>query len=292
MEFTHRKLPRSEAGKLKRSSIDSIKPFALLLTQVYVFMQRNAKFLAVKGPLDFFTAEELDRMRPFGTLFMPDFVQVALPFRDAGKSVRLTLSWRPRKLAGQSEESNGVSYPEIALPPAPYEISDAVLKIIGPLWGAGGLIEPYFVTVFSHEVCDALPHAWMKQMRDANHLLFEDTLFLSSWAVFLALHLGRCDLAYLSKFRAQIFANAFPEISLEQGLGEMDADSRDLLELARETYQEPTIALTADSFESRDERVAQMMAGRLRRVLREFVRKDRAAPSVHGEKGLIVASDR
>lgn len=292
MEFTRRKLPRSDAGKLKRSSIDSIKPFALLLTPVYVFMKRNAKFLAVKGPLDFFTKEELERVRPFGTLFLPDFVQVALPFRDAAKSVRLTLSWRPRLPAATTEDGNGVSYPEVALPPAPYELSDAVLKIIGPLWGAGGVIEPYFVTVFSHEVCDALPPAWMKRLRDADHLRFEDTLFISSWAVFLALHLGRCDLGYLSRFRAQIFAAAFPEVPSEIALGEMDAESRDLLALAQSTFVEPTAELKVEHFDQREERVAQMIAGRFRRVMGEFVRKDRIAPTVHGEKGLIVASDR
>lgn len=288
MEFTRRKLPRSEAGKLKRSSIDSIKPFALLLTQVYVFMKRNSKFLAVKGPLDFFTQEELEKMRPFGTLFLPDFVQVALPFRDAAKSVRLTLSWRPRLAHAASEEG----YPEMPLPPAPYEISDAVLKIIGPLWGAGGVIEPYFVTVFSHEVCDALPPVWMKRMREVDHLRFEDALFVSSWAVFLALHLGRCDLGYLSRFRAQIFADVFPDVPSEMPLGEMDAESRDLMQVARDTFRDPTVELRTDYFEGREERVAQMIAGRFRRVMGEFVRKDRLAPTVHGEKGLIVASDR
>lgn len=291
MEFTQRKLPRSDAGKLKRSSIDSIKPFALLLTQVYVFMKRNSKFLAVKGPLDFFTQEELERMRPFGTLFLPDFVQVALPFRDAAKSVRLTLSWRPR-LSHAADENGTVTYPEVALPPAPYELSDAVLKIIGPLWGAGGVIEPYFVTVFSHEVCDALPPAWMKKLRDADHLRFEDSLFVSSWAVFLALHLGRCDLGYLSRFRAQVFAAAFPEVPSEVDLGKMDADSQELLEIARQTFVDPTAPLKIDTFDDRPERVAQMIAGRFRRVLTEFIRKDRIAPTVFGEKGLIIASDR
>lgn len=284
MEFTWRKLPRSAAAQLKRNAIDTVKPFALLLSPVYVFLRANAKFLAIKGPLDFFTAEELERMKEFGTFFVSPFVVTALPFRDAAKSVRLTLSWRPLLRARDVE---GESYPEVPLPPAPYELSDAVLRIVGPLWGAGGVIEPYFITVFSHEVCDALPQEYVKQARDTDMIAYEDSLFLSSWAVFLALHLGRCDLGYLSKMRAQIFASAFESIPFGMHHGPMDPETRELVALAAATMGSRLGRIEAKVFEGRNERLAQMLASRMRRVMAEFVRKDRPAPTIYGEKGLI-----
>src|SRR4051794_31443428 len=95
MNFSHRKLPPAAAEKLRICPIRTIEPFALMLAPVYVFMRRNEKFVSVKAPLDFFTPEELEKLRPFQSFFMTEFVDTALPFRQAARRVRAVLSWDP-----------------------------------------------------------------------------------------------------------------------------------------------------------------------------------------------------
>src|SRR5689334_8605019 len=95
MNFRPRKLPKEAAMNLRISPIVSVKPYSLMLAPVYVFMRLNEKFVSVKGPLDFFTPEELERLQPFESFFLPEFVDTALPFRQVARNVRALLSWQP-----------------------------------------------------------------------------------------------------------------------------------------------------------------------------------------------------
>ncbi len=282
MEFTQRKLPRSEAASLRRSSLDSIKPYALLLAPMYVFLRKNSKFLAVKGPLDFFSPQELEKLKQYETFYVPQFISTVLPFRDAAKSARLTLSWRPQIRAGEEG-----SYPEVPLPPAPYEISDAILRILGPLWGAGGEIEPFFVTVFAHEVCDPMPPEQMKAARDLDVFKFEDCLFLAGWSVFLALHLGICDVGTISKLRLQIFAQEFPQCFSMAELGPMSAEGRDIVDFARASLPATTGRIRVPELLNQPGRLSQKLNARFERIFKDFIRKDRPAATIFGQKGLI-----
>ena len=81
MEFSKRKLPKEAAHQLRVCPIPSVQPYALMLSPVYVFMKANEKFVSVKAPLDFFTQEELSKLRMYDTFYMPDFVDRTLPFR-------------------------------------------------------------------------------------------------------------------------------------------------------------------------------------------------------------------
>ena len=154
MYFRPTKLPREAAINLRISPIASVKPYSLMLAPVYVFMRLNEKFVSVKGPLDFFTPEELERLKPFESFFLPEFVDAALPFRQIARNVRRLVGWEP--------EYKG----EEQLPPAPYEVSDAVLRMIGPLWAPGLVIEPFFAAVFANELCELLPPEKLRAARD------------------------------------------------------------------------------------------------------------------------------
>jgi hypothetical protein len=61
MEFSRKKLGQEAIRELRVCSIASVQPYALMLSPVYAYLPQNAKFVAIKAPLDFFTPEELAR---------------------------------------------------------------------------------------------------------------------------------------------------------------------------------------------------------------------------------------
>ena len=274
MEFRQRKLPKEATQNLRICAIETVRPFALMLAPVYVYMRANEKFISVKAPLDFFTSEELDRLKPLVSFFIPEFVDVALPFRQAGRGVRALLSWDPEKTVKPAGDD------EVVMAPAPYEISDAVLQMIGPLWATGALIEPFFVAVFVNEICDLLPESFLRDAREASVIRFERAVFLSSWTVFLALHLGHCNLEFLNRLRTDVFTMTVEErVSGEHPENELIALAHDSFE------QQSARRLAGDYFGQRRERVAQKLAWRLKRVKASLIKSNTPVASIYGEKG-------
>jgi hypothetical protein len=270
MNFSKRKLPKEAADTLRACPIDSVKPYALMLAPVYVYMRMNEKFVAVKGPLDFFTPEELSRLLPLENFFLPEFVDSVVPFREAGRRVRALLSWKPRTEGG--------------LAPAPFELSDAILRIIAPLWGGVTTVEPFFAAALAGEVCDLLPGEAMLAARDASVERYEKAVLLSGWAVFLALHLGHCELDFLSKLRESVFAEAFD--------GRPEAESclevRELKEMARASLGDTVSrGIRAEDFRSRPDRASQKIASRMERAKASLIRRDSGIPTIHGQKGFL-----
>ena len=70
MDFSNRKLPVSAAPNMRSVPIGELKPYSLMLAPVYVFLKRNERFVAVKAPMDFFTPEEIERLRPYETCLL------------------------------------------------------------------------------------------------------------------------------------------------------------------------------------------------------------------------------
>ena len=191
MNFGHRKLPKESAGQMRVCPVDSVRPYAIMASPVYVFLRANEKFISVKGPLDFFTPEDLARLRRFETFFMPEFVDCLAPFREAGRAARAILS---RIHRGTVKRRQGRS-PACAF----RNHLDAVLRAIGPLWSRGVVVETFFLCVFADELCASLPaDALEVRARDRDVRDFERALLISGALIFLALHLGYCDLAFLN----------------------------------------------------------------------------------------------
>jgi hypothetical protein len=223
MDFSKRKLPKEAAESMRICPIDTVKPYAMMLAPVYAYMKLNEKFVSVKAPLDFFTPGELDKLRTFEAFHLPAFVDTVLPFRSAARSVRALLSWSPElSVKGPRKDL-------VALPPASYELSDAVLRIVGPLWSSQAKVEPFFVAAFVNELCELLPAESLTTARDRSFDLYENAVLGSSWAVFLALHLGYVDLAFLNRLhrafgrhvareRLQSADGASPERSFDVGV--------------------------------------------------------------------------
>ncbi len=284
MDFTNRKLPRTAASELRRLSLGELEPFALMFSPVYVFLKRNEKFIGIKAPLDFFVEADIEKIKPYGTLFVPPFVDQVAPYREAGRRVKKILSVRDSR---PSRDAAG--YPEVKLPPPPWEVSDAILKVIGPLWGRDAKVEPFFVTAFIQDLCGSLPHELLLASRDQDIGRHEKALFRSSWAVFLALHLGLCDLNWLVRLRTRVFAQV-SDLKLDESFDRDGPDIRELLKLIQSKLfdDEGLQPLSASAFQLEEERISIKIHSRLERVVEEFTPRSSYNCSVRGQKGFLL----
>jgi hypothetical protein len=209
--------------------------------------------------------------------------QVA-PFREAGRRVKKILSGRPPTV-----DRDEIGYPEVKLPPPPWEVSDTVLGVVGPLWGRELRIEPFFATAFVQDLCGSLPEDLLLGSRDADIIRHEKAIFRSTWAVFLSLHLGLCDLDWLRRLRARVFARV-TEQSAPSG---SDRDAPDIIELFKLVESavfddEGLQPLSGDAFQYEDFRLALKINSRLERVKKEFAPRSTYHGSVRGKKGFLL----
>jgi hypothetical protein len=273
MDFSQRKLPSEAAAALRICPVNTVKPFALMLAPVYVFMKRNAKFVAVKGPLDFFSAEELERLKTFELFYFPEFIDLILPFRQVARRVKALLKWDP----------TGSSTP---LPPTPYEMSDGVLRIVGPLWSPLKSLESFFVSAFSDELCEVLPGDELQAARDLDLVQFERAVFISGWMVFLLLQLGVTELEYLSGLRIEAFRQSLGTSTRQFEAG---SDEQELFLILNDFFRGDRIdqALGIGYFQTRKERIARKIASRMNRVAESLIDPLAPAVSTKGERGFI-----
>ena len=212
MEFSKKKLPVSAAETMRRCPISSIEPYAPLLAPTYVFMRRNEKFVAVKAPLDFFTPDELARYsEDISDFFVPAFVDQILPVRDIARSTAAVVSMKSRP-----DAVLGMRFKATEVQATPYEVSDAVLRVVARLWGPKLKLEPFFASVFAIELCGLLEGPAMVAAREQGFPVYELALFRSGMGVLLGLHLGVCDLGYLKRLRDDTFrfsAGVLPPVS-------------------------------------------------------------------------------
>jgi hypothetical protein len=272
MDFSRRKLPKEAVTDMRLCMIESVRPYALMLAPAYVYMKVNEKFVAVKAPLDFFTPEELERLKPLGSFFFPSCVDAALRYRETARAVRSLLAWEPKPAKGGAA----------VLPPAPYELSDALLRLLAPLWGAQAAIEPFFVSTFANELCELLPGDLLKSARDRDVVGYERALLVSGWAVLLALLLGHADLAYLNRLRLGVFREAVG--ADPAGFAPEITEEASAIHAAHGTR-----ALPSGHFATRASRAGAKLAGRMGRLRELAQAAGQSAPSVFGEGGFVDA---
>lgn len=232
MDFKQRKLPKEAVEQLRICPIRTVQPYALMMAPAYVYMKLNEKFVMVKGALDFFTEEELERLKVFDSIFFPQEVEMAIRFRNVASEVRELLSWDPEK-AGlhQLKEMTQGKKEEIPLMLSSFELSDAVIRVIGPLWQPGPYIDPYFVSVFVNELCELFTPELLKRYRDQSIVAFEKAVMCSSWAVFIALHMGYNDLGFINRLRLSIVQ----EMMMGQSAGWKNPEIAQLVKAARDS---------------------------------------------------------
>ena len=92
--------------------------------------------------------------------------------------------------------------------PPPFEVSNIVLRNVSRVWGKDKRIEPFFLAYFIHKLLGELPPDTIKAGRDWDINAYERGILQSAWGVFLAMHLGYCDLDFLKEFRIRVFNDA------------------------------------------------------------------------------------
>ncbi len=271
MYFNKRKFDLSEAPFLRECAIETLSPFAPMLAPAYVFMRKNKKFISVKAPLDFFTEDELEKLKPYGSLYFSPFVDSSLLFRDVARKIKALLLWQPQ---------GGSSMPKLS--PAPYEISDAVLRLLSPLWGTELKIEPFFIAVFSNELCQLLPSEKLLQTRDQNVALLETAILQSAWGVFLALHLGHCQLDFLNSLRGDLFKNSLTHLAPDNS----GDDFSDLSRFVSYTIPNSEVKILDWSlFNARDTKLSEKITVRLKRIKEKWITQNQPSPTIFGAEG-------
>jgi hypothetical protein len=245
MLFDEKKIDIVSIDQLVQIPIDSVKPFTLMLSPIYVLMKRNQKLVAVKAPLDFFTPEELNTLRVYGRFFAPQFVNAASRFRTSAKLVRSLL--RP----------NSVN----VLPPAPYEISNEVMQTLGSLWGKDYRIESFFAAIFTDELCGSLDPERMLQARETAVEKHDQGILLSGMLVFVLIHLGWFDFDLLRELRIETYNRTIA--------GETWSDPKHLWESINSdlmVHVLENIPLDRESMQLTNSEWARKVLGRLKRL--------------------------
>jgi hypothetical protein len=259
-------------------SVGTVKPYALMIAPIYVFMRKNDKFVSVKAPMDFFTEQELERLKSFQMLFVPEFVDRVLPYRQIARRLKRVMNLR------QGIASRGIGL-------APFELSDVVIRLLAPLWGTNQVIESFFVSVFVNEFCNPLPAAELTQAREKDLGSLERALMISSWMVLLGLQVGITDLDYLNHLRLGSFHEniGWASESVASTFSIRDADLRELHQLLKDKFgsasSHPCIGV--DFFEGKSERIAQKISSRLKRMRDGVTNETPLEATIYGVEGFV-----
>ncbi len=276
-----------ELDQLHRIAVQAVRPHEFMLAPAFVFLKTNRKFVPIKAPLDFFGEAELERMKSYEYFYFSSFILSALPFARAGRAARGILK------EAQGESETGKSDHAFLLPTS-YEVSDAVLRVAGPIWWeypkkVNG-IDPYFLTLFVNSLCDLIPSSLLLKAREIHVDGMEIALLQSSLAVLLALISGYSHLGFLNQLRNRVFRESmlnpagtkiWSEGAEDEPRGEID----ELIHLAYLSamgkFSKP---INNDFFMNRGERVSLKIKDRLERISREFLSRG-IPPSIFGKKG-------
>ena len=284
MEFRTRKLPKAKAAELSAFPIETAEPYRPLPAPVYMLLARNEKMISVKGPFDFFTARDLEKLRKGGSFYYGPIYGRVEPFHAVARDVRKMLGWNAPNATN-------------VLEPAPYEISDAVLRKLGSVWAPRSnlngadrdgpiAIESYFAVAFVNELCEPIPGEWLEHAREKDPDYYELSLLRSGVFVFLALHLGYLDLKLLNAYRFRFFNEAVNVF----GSGGTISMSLELTELKRWTenlIHSPEVhTISSDQFDHSISRVTQKLKARLLRVRRELADPDAVFVHTYDDGGL------
>ena len=286
MQFKARKLPKSRAAGLTSFSTDQAEPFKPLHAPIYVLLSKNEKLVPLKAPLDFLDAKEIEKLEAGGDYFFGPVHSRVKPFLAAADEIKKTIAWSGASTTG-------------VLEPAPYEISDSILRKLAALWAPlndGAIaIETYFAVTFTNALCDALPAFEVEGIRDADPDTYELTVLRSGLFVFLAIHLGHSDLKVLNQLRLRFFNESFGDLNPSESAPNSVCISLELHELKRwvEGFvsSPETHLLSSEQFSNSPSRVAQKLESRLHRLRSELLDSGAALASTSGEDGLGEVND-
>jgi hypothetical protein len=260
MLFEAKKLEMESAEDLFQCRVSTVKPFALMMGPVYVFMKRNQKFVSVKAPLDFFTPEELSSLARYEEFFLPKSVSEVTPFQTAARVTRELIR------ANQN-----------AFPPAPYEISNQVIQTLASIWGKESRVTAFCASVFTDEFCGQLDSGELLLGRESAVVKHELGLLLSGTLIFVLVHLGWYDLELLTQLRKEVYSRTIRGEEWREVVLHWEHLTRDLCRLL-----DLRLDLSSESLSEFQTQWSFQLQGRILRILE--------TSKVFEERGLPMAS--
>ena len=266
MVFDEKKLAVESAEGLLQCRVDTVEPFTLMLAPVYVFMKLNEKFVSVKAPLDFFTPDELDRLKRYEVFFIPKFLLGGSRFQTAAKIIRSMLE---------------ISKNQETLAPAPFEFANEVIPVVAGLWGRDLRVESFFSAVFADELCGSLDSRLMLEARELAVVRHDHGILLGGMLAFILVHLGYGDLVTIQGIRRQVYSEIVDrDETWSYPRFEWEIIARDLKVLLKEQDYLDTASLMGFNSEW-----AHKLISRLKRIGKMTSPKNYDSLSIRGEGG-------
>jgi hypothetical protein len=283
---TRRKLLPDQAEALAEVKIATLESCSLLYAPIYVYLEKNGKYLSVKGPFDFFTDADLDKLKSYKVFYVPKFVYSLNEIRQTAVQIRTILVSKASTILRLRQNVNF----QVKLLRAPFEISNIILKNLGQLWRKYpddeiGM-EPFFMVVFVNELLGNLPPEVLLRTKEADKDHFEKSMFISSIVVFLALHLGYCDFEFISSLRLDIL----DQILFSNSDFKTHIEVQEMISLAEDLLKGSQLqCIKANRFDPLGSKVSQKLFHRLGRIREELLLHSEEPLTVFGERGLINA---
>lgn len=171
--------------------VTKLKAYEIQPAPVYLYLRKNARFVAIKGTYDFFLPEELQRLAAVEELFHYQKIRELDPIFQCAQKIRGLLQMAENQLA-------------------PFEASDLIMKQLSELMNAGRLQAIDDIFVLANQVCGQLPTDFLIQNRNKDIVVFEEILKTSAWAVWISLILGNNNWNYLYRIWASTFQTGVP----------------------------------------------------------------------------------
>lgn len=263
MLFDDKKLSSESIEDLIQCPVHTVEPYSLMLAPVYVLMKLNHKLVSVKAPLDFFLPEEIERLKRYETFYIPKFVKSSVRFQTAARVIKNIFSAKAADLK-----------------PAPFEVSREVLNLVGPLWGKSLTVEPFFMAIFAHELCEPLTPdqiLWAREQAVVRHDL---GLLLSGAFVFIAVHLGWFDYEALNRARNDVYVRTVNGEEWDDPKNEFELIVSGLNLLLS---QDRSIQL--ETLEQINDEWARKVSSRIRNLIRTKGVPAESSPTIYGEEG-------
>ncbi len=271
MDFERKKLSLSEINTLIEIDVGDLVPLRPLGTVVYLCLAQNQKLVAIKGPFDFFTNEEIDRIRGAGKVYAHPILESVDRIRRVAERVRAVLAWQ--------EPAEGVF-----LEPAPYEISYSLKPHLSAVWRRNEqalALETFFLPFFIESLCGALPPEELLRFRNEDFMTFEDALLCTATTLFLAINCGYLDVKYLTDAREKLFLEF-----VSGARADVSVELRELFEWVRGRLRDDSVTrLYQEDFESGTQVTTSKVFSKLEKLDRPIL--DVNEESVYGPNGLI-----
>lgn len=281
MNFIKKKIQESESETLREVSIDHLRPYELLPTPLYCFLESNKKFVALKGPLDFFTNEEKEKFKKTKKLYLTSLIDELTEIKEFAKQMKDFLL-----LPEVKEKKSSERYVEVELEDASFIRTSETLKNLSSLWNSDLTIEPYFINVYCCEIFGSLDKERLLLGREKDVELFEHGVFFSSIGVFMLMHYGCTDYEFLKNTRLDLYdyiINNSEIDHLNTGL-----EFLEFIQLLSEFFpNNQTMLLSDDALIGKNSRFAKKLISRLSYRAEKFIEPNKKRLSLFDESGFL-----